>query len=281
MLSFSCPTFRRCAVQCIATCIHRKATFVSCASFARSSNSDLNTVAFFGRVRRCVRAGMATASSVQLSAVALIALLSLLVAGPELADAKQCASAVDLVKLGEGHKLCTYPDTKGHPTICYGFNLDAAGAEGKIHSVGGDWQAVRSGGCLDESQCETLLKMELESAMVNEKSIFGETCQCVEAALTDMTYNLGASKLRGFAHMIAAIKDKNWAHAADEAIDSSWCRYARVSQIHTNKQCRVHNGDPCGHAGREDTCAPASCGRSSSTSSFRSSSSGSERGCAR
>ena len=163
----------------------------------------------------------------------MIALLSLLVAGPELADAKQCASAVDLVKLGEGHKLCTYPDTKGHPTICYGFNLDAAGAEGKIHSVGGDWQAVRSGGCLDESQCETLLKMELESAMVNEKSIFGETCQCVEAALTDMTYNLGVHELRGFAHMIAAIKDKNWAHAADEAIYSSWCRYASVSQIHT------------------------------------------------
>ena len=93
-----------------------------------------------------------------------------------------------------------------------------------MHSVGGDWQAVRSGGCLDESQCESLLRMELETAAANERRIFGDTCACVEAALTDMTYNLGAHGIGGFSHMIAAVKAGDWSGAAAEAVDSSWCR---------------------------------------------------------
>ena len=30
---------------------------------------------------------------------------------------------VELIKQGEGLRLCTYKDTKGILTVCYGFNL--------------------------------------------------------------------------------------------------------------------------------------------------------------
>ena len=32
-------------------------------------------------------------------------------------------SDIDLIKQGEGLRLCTYKDTMGIKTVCYGFNL--------------------------------------------------------------------------------------------------------------------------------------------------------------
>ncbi len=44
----------------------------------------------------------------------------------------------------EGYKDGVYGDTTGHKTICYGFNLDATGAEGKITQVCGGLGASRT-----------------------------------------------------------------------------------------------------------------------------------------
>jgi hypothetical protein len=53
-----------------------------------------------------------------------------------------CASATQLIESAEGLRLCTYVDTTGHKTICYGFNLETGGAEAAVTAVGGNWDQV-------------------------------------------------------------------------------------------------------------------------------------------
>mmetsp|Transcript_31399 Transcript_31399/g.50989 ORF Transcript_31399/g.50989 Transcript_31399/m.50989 type:complete len:96 (-) Transcript_31399:738-1025(-) len=38
--------------------------------------------------------------------------------------ATACQSAQSLIEAAEGFRSCVYTDTTGHPTICYGYNLD-------------------------------------------------------------------------------------------------------------------------------------------------------------
>ncbi|EDQ86225.1 uncharacterized protein MONBRDRAFT_38498 [Monosiga brevicollis MX1] len=141
------------------------------------------------------------------------------------AAASACESALDLIKSAEGFRSCTYVDTTGHKTICYGFNLDASGAKQKIESVGGDWNKIyNDGGCLSESQCTTLLEGEVKNAAASAVSVFGSQCSCIEAVLTDMTYNLGKAGIESFHTFISDIKAHEWSAAASDARDSLWCR---------------------------------------------------------
>ena len=38
-------------------------------------------------------------------------------------SSNSCMNDVDLIKQGEGLRKCTYYDTMGIPTVCYGYNL--------------------------------------------------------------------------------------------------------------------------------------------------------------
>ena len=38
-------------------------------------------------------------------------------------------SDIELIKKGEGLELCTYNDTMGKKTVCYGYNLEKYGAK--------------------------------------------------------------------------------------------------------------------------------------------------------
>ena len=135
-----------------------------------------------------------------------------------------CESAVDLIMAAEGLRLCTYVDTTGHKTICYGFNLETSGAEAAIQSVGGNWDSVYNhGGCLTNQQCQELLTPAVNSAAQSEASIFGPTCDCISAVLTDMTYNLGAGGMASFTQFVGYIKAKQWATAATDIQHTLWC----------------------------------------------------------
>jgi lysozyme len=135
-----------------------------------------------------------------------------------------CESATDLIMAAEGLRLCTYVDTTGHKTICYGFNLETAGAEAAVQAVGGNWDSVYNhGGCLTNQQCVQLLTPAVNSAARSEASIFGPTCDCISAVLTDMTYNLGASGMASFTQFVGLIKAKQWASAATDAAHTLWC----------------------------------------------------------
>eukprot|EP00500_Bicosoecida_sp_ms1_P001776 CAMPEP_0203815028 /NCGR_PEP_ID=MMETSP0115-20131106/7445_1 /ASSEMBLY_ACC=CAM_ASM_000227 /TAXON_ID=33651 /ORGANISM="Bicosoecid sp, Strain ms1" /LENGTH=367 /DNA_ID=CAMNT_0050723917 /DNA_START=75 /DNA_END=1175 /DNA_ORIENTATION=- len=140
-----------------------------------------------------------------------------------LAGAQACSSAMDLIKQAEGYRSCEYMDTTGHRTICYGFNLDAWGASSKVAAVGGDFQKVYNGGCLSQSQCDSLLAGAVSSAASAARGIFGSQCSCIEAVLTDMTYNLGSAGISSFTTFISLIKQGKWSAAASDARGTLWC----------------------------------------------------------
>ena len=84
-----------------------------------------------------------------------------------LASSGACPSDTALIKDGEGCRSCMYYDTASPPvpTICYGQNLQNSYAPHAIESVGGSYSSVMAGsGCLNDSQCTTLMQQDLERA---------------------------------------------------------------------------------------------------------------------
>ena len=107
-------------------------------------------------------------------------------------DINGCYSDTDLIKMSEGFRACEYKDTTGHSTICYGYNLNRSCAAADIKAVGGNLASIMKGGCLSQSQCNSLLDKEVSSARSGAAHVFGTvSCACAKAVTVDMTYNLG------------------------------------------------------------------------------------------
>ena len=107
------------------------------------------------------------------------------------------------IKNCEALSLKLYVDTTGNPTIGWGRNL-------------------RKGLSMDEA--ELMFQNDLKEAIAEL-----ETCSWyhsqpdgVKSALINMNFNLGIGKLLQFRQMIAALTDKNYTLAAQEALNSRW-----------------------------------------------------------
>ena len=142
-----------------------------------------------------------------------------------------CESATALIEAAEGYRDCTYVDTTGHKTICYGFNLAAGGAKSKVESVGGNWDRVYNhcacgtsgAGCLNQHQCAELLSGAVSAAEAGARRVFGNQCPCIMAVLTDMTYNLGEGGISSFTTFKRYIEEQNWSAAASDIKGTLWC----------------------------------------------------------
>lgn len=143
-----------------------------------------------------------------------------------------CASAISLIEQGEGYRDCTYVDTTGHKTICYGFNLETGSARGKIEHLGLRWDRVYNhcgcktsgAGCVNQHQCESLLKEAVDAAAAGAKRVFGRQCDCVQNVLTDMTYNLGEAGISKFGTFRKLIQSHQWNQAANDLYGTLWCK---------------------------------------------------------
>jgi hypothetical protein len=119
-----------------------------------------------------------------------------------------------------------YTDTKTHPTVCHGYNLDNGNARSEVAAAGGNFDSIMAGQCTTESVCTKLFDRYLEQSRRDAKRIFGDlSCSTAMAIATDMTYNMGpgADGVGGFHNMIAAMKRSDWDTAAAEARSSAWC----------------------------------------------------------
>ena len=74
----------------------------------------------------------------------------------------KCMMDTDLIEQGEGYKACTYEDTMGFPTVCYGYNLKNKNAKSEVKQAGGNYKALIKGGCTTENVCKKLLNMYVE-----------------------------------------------------------------------------------------------------------------------
>jgi GH24 family phage-related lysozyme (muramidase) len=158
-----------------------------------------------------------------MSALTLV-FAALLVCVLAVSNSLACESALSLIEKAEGFRACTYTDTTGHKTICYGFNLATSGAKEKVEQVGGDFAKVWAGGCLTQHQCAELLESEVKLAAAAEHHVFGSICSCIDAVLTDMTYNLGEAGIESFTTFRSLIAKREWSAAANDLKGTLWCR---------------------------------------------------------
>ena len=142
-----------------------------------------------------------------------------------LAGAGGCSSDIQLVMQGEGYRSCMYHDTRGIPTVCYGYNLQRSKAAKDISSVGGNYSSVMRGGCLTQPQCQKLLNIDMAWARTGAQQIFGHlSCGCAAAVAVDMTYNLGTAGMKSFNQFDALMRAGRYKEAAADAQHTAWCR---------------------------------------------------------
>mmetsp|Transcript_16477 Transcript_16477/g.23098 ORF Transcript_16477/g.23098 Transcript_16477/m.23098 type:complete len:217 (-) Transcript_16477:371-1021(-) len=173
--------------------------------------------------------------------------LAVLLSAPH--AAKACQSAQSLIEAAEGFRSCVYTDTTGHPTVCYGYNLDDYSAKSDIANVGADYDQVRSGKqCLSKSQCSTLLQGALSAAESGAKNVFGNQCSCIMAVLVDMTYNLGSAGVASFTTFKSYIENGQYSEAASDLKSTLWC-----SQV--GNRCTRDTGIIAGGCNQEESTA--------------------------
>lgn len=135
--------------------------------------------------------------------------------------------ARSLITKHEGKRNCVYTDTKGHPTVGIGYNLDNVGARAAISAVGADYDSIRSGKtCLTDDQVMKLFEPSYQSAVSGAKravSSFSGLCCGVQTVMTDMDYNLGDFGFASFHGFISLVNQGRWADAAADGRRTAWC----------------------------------------------------------
>ena len=110
------------------------------------------------------------------------------------------------IKQHEGLRLTPYRDSVGKLTIGYGLNLE----EG-----------------ITKNEAEYLLNRRIEYALDDAKAIFRNfenLSDARKAALVDMAYNLGRSRLMQFVKLREAVQSHLFNLAAEEMLNSKWAR---------------------------------------------------------
>jgi len=129
------------------------------------------------------------------------------------------------IESNEARRNKVYKDHLGNPTVGVGFNLNRSGAADTLSKVGLDYNRVLKGQILKNHQIDLLLKQDVadatKSAMrfVNNYESLPNPAKIV---LTDMSFNLGASKLNKFKKFKAALEREDFKTAAKEMIASDW-----------------------------------------------------------
>jgi lysozyme len=113
----------------------------------------------------------------------------------------------------EGLRLEAYTDTVGKLTIGVGHNIDddPEWPKGKIK--------------ISEHEAMLVLRDDMEKAVTDCYSLiprYSELSCTRKAALADMAFNLGRTRLGKFKKMLAAIENDDWLTASEEALDSKW-----------------------------------------------------------
>jgi lysozyme len=151
------------------------------------------------------------------------------------AATKQAAPAPDFgqglyeqVRLHEGIREYAYEDTEGNPTIGIGFNLADKDNKKILASMGYNVKEVIAGKIrLTEPVIRSLYERSIAKATKDANNWLpnlSEQPESVQKAVIDMSFNLGATKLAGFAKTREALINKNYQEASKQMMDSKWAK---------------------------------------------------------
>ena len=151
------------------------------------------------------------------------------------------------IEVNEGRKAKVYNDTKGHPTVGIGFNLDRGNARAVMKSLGIDYDKVRAGqAILTDAQINHLFDHDVRTATSDAKEVvgsktFGELSEGRRIVVIDMVFNLGKAGLANFRKAISAIQQGNYNEAAKQMKDSAW--YGQVGDRAKRNVEMMRSGD--------------------------------------
>lgn len=88
---------------------------------------------------------------------------------------------------------------------------------------------------LSDIEIEMLLNNDIDQAYIDVQAIYGDVfftfSEGRQAALLNMAFNLGQTKLRGFHGMNEAVKKGDWESAADHAKNSLWAKQVKQRAV--------------------------------------------------
>lgn len=136
----------------------------------------------------------------------------------------------------EGFRDKTYMDTKGNPTIGYGFNLNDKNMRSMVPS-----DVIAGRRPLSQQEADKIFMVRYNQAARDAMNYVGSDAMLRmdperQAIIVDMAYNLGPNKLAEFKQMKKAILAGDYQRAASEMMDSDWYKQTgRRSKHHVLK----------------------------------------------
>ncbi len=127
----------------------------------------------------------------------------------------------------EGIRFTAYQDSLGYWTIGVGRNVD------------------KRGGGLNTAEALYLLNNDIDRvclALDNEIPFWRRLSDVRQRVLADMCFNLGIAGLLKFHNFLGALKNGNYAEAADEMLDSLWGRQVGVRAVNLSDMMRDDKG---------------------------------------
>ena len=115
-----------------------------------------------------------------------------------------------MLKRHEGVETHAYECSEGKVTVGVGRNIDKEG-----------------GICLSDDEVDYLLQNDVERVikeLAAEYPWFNDLDDVRRDAMVDISFNLGATRLRLFKRALAAMEVGNYAEASTEFLDSKWAR---------------------------------------------------------
>ena len=131
-------------------------------------------------------------------------------------------NAQDIIKAAEGLRLACYDDKTGAVLVA------GATAEGTpTIGFGHTGPEVVPGLVWTQAQADAAFVVDLAHAVDGALLAVGRSVWVLlndarKAALTDAAFTLGATKLRGFHHMLLAVCRQEWLDAHDQCLASKW-----------------------------------------------------------
>ena len=115
-----------------------------------------------------------------------------------------------MLKRHEGVETHAYECSEGKVTVGVGRNIDQAGGMG-----------------LSDDEIDYLLQNDVERVikeLAAEYPWFNDLDDVRKDAMVDISFNLGATRLRLFKRALAAMETGNYKEAATEFLDSRWAK---------------------------------------------------------
>lgn len=128
------------------------------------------------------------------------------------------------IKAAEGCKLTAYKDTRKFWTIGYGHLLP----------IGRDW----AGYTCTQEMADVWLEQDIGGATQAAHNLPEWLCMdtvCRQNALSELVFNMGSLKWRGFKKCRAAMQAHDWPTAARELLDSDWSEEVGVTRSYRLK----------------------------------------------